>query len=244
MSGLLTDQCVPKGAPLFGHYEIFGHDMMIEMNKQSRLAKASETGRMIRTLSGREKPVESFRPRDVLIHDWVCERVESARRLQAMMAEAKHHDFTDFDALCDLLMEQYGARLGGTRGGAELESLDRLFKVQITTTDQKTVTPAIMAAEELVREVMDDLMDGASADLRQIVDRAFVRNHKTGQISTARIVSLVALEIEHPRWPVAQRALRDAIESGGQRRYMRFYAHNDAREPWTLIDLNYSSLEA
>lgn len=160
------------------------------------------------------------------------------------MADAKQRDFEEFDLICDLLMEHYGARLGGTRGGAELESLDRLFKVQITTTDQKTVTPSIIAAEELVREVMDDLMNGASSDLQQIVDRAFARNRQTGKISTARIVNLVTMDIEHPRWPAAQRALRDAIENGGQRRYMRFYARNDAREPWTLIDLNYSSLEA
>ncbi|MXV35807.1 MULTISPECIES: DUF3164 family protein [unclassified Saccharibacter] len=239
----MTDRRVPKGAPVFGQTEIFGKRDMTMMNKQSRMTKAFAEGRMIRRMSGQESPVENFRPRDVLIHDWVYEGVEHARCLQEIMMDAKRRAFEEFDLMCDLLMEHYGARIGGTRGGAELESIDRLLKVQITTTDQKTVTPAIIAAEELVREVMDDLMDGASADLRQIVDRAFSRNRQTGQISTARIVSLVTMEIEHPKWPAAQRALREAIDNSGQRRYMRFYQRAEARDPWQLIDLNYSSLE-
>lgn len=217
---------------------------MTEMKKKALLEKATEEGRKITTHGGYVRDAKSFKPQQILIHDWVYERVAEADKLQDYMKLSKLRDFEEFELIRDLLLETYNARLGGTRGGAELESLDGLRKVQLTTTDHKSVTPAIVAAEELVREVMDDLLGDASSDLRQVVDRAFVRNRQTGKISTARIIGLMTLDIDHPKWPDAQRSLRDAIEKGGMRRYMRFYRRENTQSPWELIDLNYSSLEA
>lgn len=74
MSSFFTDMRVPKGAPVFGQTEIFGKHEMTSMTQQSRLAKAFKPGRMIRRLGGSERPVESFKPRDVLVHDWVCKQ--------------------------------------------------------------------------------------------------------------------------------------------------------------------------
>lgn len=226
-----------------GQSEIFGTEIMTEMQKKALLDKATKPGRKITYYNGHQRAIESFKPQDVLVHDWVSECVEAASTMQQMMKDAKKKDFVEFDLIRDLIVEHYGARVGGTRGGAELETLDSLRKVQITIVDQKNVAPAIIAAEALVREVMDDLMDGASAGLRQIVDQAFVRNQLTGQMSTSRILRLVTLDINHPKWPAAQRALRDAIKNVAPRRYMRFYTRETPREAWQLIDLNYSSLE-
>lgn len=188
---------------------------MDAMKNKARLEKLAQPGRQIRNYDGRMRDVDSFKPEKVLVHDWVEERVAEAERLQELMSARKRSDFEEFEAIRDLISEQYGARIGGVRGGTELVSIDELTKIQITTTDQKTVTPAIMAAEELVREVMDDLLDGSNEDLRQIVDRAFVRNRQTGKISTTQIRRLASLEINHPKWPKAQKALREAIESAG-----------------------------
>lgn len=216
---------------------------MDAMKNKARLEKLAQPGRQIRNYDGRMRDVDSFKPEKVLVHDWVEERVAEAERLQELMSARKRSDFEEFEAIRDLISEQYGARIGGVRGGTELVSIDELTKIQITTTDQKTVTPAIMAAEELVREVMDDLLDGSNEDLRQIVDRAFVRNRQTGKISTTQIRRLASLEINHPKWPKAQKALREAIESAGVRQYMRFYRRETLLAPWTQVDLNYSSLE-
>lgn len=241
---MLTDIVVPRGAPVPGQSEIFGREIMSEMKKKYRLEKLAQPGRQIRNYDGRLRDANTFKPEKVLVHDWVEERVAAAEQLRELMAISKRHDFEDFEAVRDLISEQYGARIGGVRGGTELVSIDELTKVQITTTDQKTVTPAIIAAEELVREVMDDLLDGSNEDLRQIVDRAFVRNRQTGKISTTQIRRLASLEINHQKWPAAQRALREAIENAGVRQYMRFYRRATLQSPWVQIDLNYSALEA
>lgn len=238
-----TDIVVPRGAPVPGQSEIFGRDVMSEMKKKARLERLAQPGRQIRNYDGRLRDADTFKPEKVLIHDWVEERVAEAERLREMMAAQKRCDFEDFAAIRDLISEKYDARIGGVRGGTELVSIDELTKIQITTTDQKTVTPAIIAAEELVREVMDDLLDGSNEDLRQIVDRAFVRNRQTGKISTTQIRRLASLEINHSKWPKAQKALRDAIENAGVRQYMRFYRRDKLQSPWVQVDLNYSSLE-
>ena len=235
---------VPRGAPVPGQSEIFGRDVMSEMSKKARLERLVQPGRTIRAKDGKVYPVGRLSPRDVLIHDWVHERVAEAQKMQAHMLEAKLKDFEEFDLICDLIAEEFDTVVSGRRGGALFESIDGLWKVQITTTDRKEIGNAIVAAEELVRQVLDELTDGVSPDLRRIVDQAFVRNPQTGKISAARIVQLVNTPIEHPKWPSAQRALRAAIKKDGSRRYMRFYHRESVEQNWQLVDLNYSSLGA
>lgn len=217
---------------------------MSEMSKKARLEKLVQPGRTIRGTDGENHPVGRFSPRDVLIHDWVHERVADAAKMQDVMVAAKTNDFEEFDLICDLIVEEFDTVVSGRRGGAQFESIDGLCKVQITTTDKKEISNSIIAAEELVRQVLDELTDGVSPDLRRIVDQAFVRNYQTGKISAARIVQLVNTPIEHPKWPQAQRALRAAIKKEGARRYMRFYRRESVKDAWELIDLNYSSLGA
>lgn len=198
--------------------------------------------RMIERWDGSKTPETRLDPRILLAHDTANELVADAEAFRALVREQKLNYFARIDAYIDLVLESYGARLGGTRGGVTVENLDTTRRVHVIISDYQTVTAAIDAARALMSEILDDLCGDASDDLRALVEAAFARNEKTNRISTERVLGLRRLNLQHLKWPLAREAIADAVVKAGSKRYVRFYRRETPRDAWQQIDLNFSSL--
>jgi len=198
--------------------------------------------RIIEAWDGSRIPARRIEARRLLAHDTAHKLVSQARTLQEIVREEKLKFYAEVDAYIDLVLESYGARLGGTRGGLRIEAIDGVRKVEVSVSDYQSVTAAIEAARVLMNEILDDLTGDASDDLRAIVGSAFARNSKTGKISTERVLALRQLGLSHPKWPQAKDAISDAIITAGNKRYIRFHERESPQHAWKQVDLNFSSL--
>ncbi|GBR09432.1 DUF3164 family protein [Gluconobacter frateurii] len=208
------------------------------INKEKSLAE----GRILRSWCGVERRADRLKPRELLASDLAEEMIALAVAEQERIRAWKEQRYADIDALLDLILQDYGLRLGGSRGGNTFENHDHTRKVTITVADQKSVNQAIVAAQALLNQILDDMMGTVSADLRKVVNSAFSRHPTSGRISTERILALKRQDFDHPLWPDARKALSDAVEVIGSRTYLRFYMRETSKEGWKNVDLNFSSL--
>jgi len=199
------------------------------------------TERMLVNRSGREIPASSLRPLVVLTHDTALDLVGRAVRLAEHNAAEKKGLFDDVDAYVALAFEQYRARVGGRRGGTVIATLGDTEKVEVSVADYQRVTSALPAAQSIINDILDDLTEGVGGDLRALVGNAF-RRDAAGRINVDRVLELRRLDLQHPRWPDAVRAINDAVETAGSRSYIRFYRRENSEARWEQINLNFSSL--
>ncbi len=188
---------------------------------------------------GRLVPEKMVRPhelqRDALVRDLVG-RIEQAR---AQMSVLKRDLLADVAAHIQLVAEAYDVRISGTNGNVSLTSYDGRLKIDRDIADRIQIGEQIQAAEELIREILDEIQDPIA---RAIVDRAFRRNRKTGELSAARLVDLISVKLDDERWERAVAAIRDAIQTVGTVTYFRAYRRDEPNEPWQMIPLDFSAI--
>lgn len=206
------------------------------------IEKSLAPDRVLRRWDGHERQASRMKARELLASDMAEAMVSEAVETQATLRTIKERWFADVDAFIQLILEEYGVRLSGARGGNTFENHDLTRKVQISVADQKTVNQAIIPAQALVNEILDDLTGQSDPNLRLIVNAAFSRHPASGRISIERILGLKNLKLNHPRWPSAEQALSDAVETIGSRMYLRFYHRETSQKPWQQVELNFSRL--
>lgn len=188
---------------------------------------------------GRLVPESMVRPhelqRDTLVRDLV-ERIEAAR---GQMALLKRDLLADVAAHIQIVAEEYDVKCTGRAGNVTLVSYDGRMKIERDVAERTQIGEQVQAAEELIREILDEIENPAA---KAIVDRAFRRNRKTGELSTARLIDLVSVEIDDERWERAVRAIRDAIQSVGSVVYFRAYRRAEPDQPWQMIPLDFSAI--
>lgn len=191
---------------------------------------------------GNEVPTSRIRDDILFRHQTANALVEAAMGLNAELRARKEQFFADVDAFIDLTLERYNARLGGRRGGVVIANFSETMKVEVSTSDYLRVNEAITAAQALMNEVLDDVGEGASDDVRTLLANAFVRDEKTGRLNIQRLQETRRVKLSHPKWPDVQAAIADSLEWAGSRRYIRFHIRKDRNARWEQINLNFSSL--
>lgn len=188
---------------------------------------------------GRLVPEKMVRPhelqRDALVRDLVG-RIEAAR---AQMAILKRDLLADVAAHIQLIAEAYDVKISGTNGNVSLASYDGRLKIERDIAERIQIGEQIQAAEELIREILDEIADPTA---KAIVDRAFRRNRKTGELSPARLVDLISVQVDDERWERAVAAIRDAIQTVGTVTYFRAYRRDEPDQPWQMIPLDFSAI--
>lgn len=177
-----------------------------------------------------------------LRNDLVCELVGEVRQASAQLATLKARLLGKVAEHIALIATEYGVAISGANGSCSLASFDGTLKIERTSADRVAVGEQIHAAEALVREYLADATREAAPALVAIVDRAFRRHPKTGNLNVARLLDFVAVKIDDPRWQQAQRAIRDSLHQAGSVTYFRAYARADASEPWRQIPLDFSTI--
>lgn len=197
---------------------------------------------MLRSEFGNLVRVDRLRPETVLADQTARAIVSRMRALSEHVAREKQAIFDDIEAYQALVFERYGARLGGRRGGITITAFGDRRKVAVQSADYSRVTAALPAAQALMNEILDDLTGGADADLRTLIQAAFERDERTGRVNIQRLASLKRLNLRHPKWEDAKRAIEDAIEPAGSKLGIRAYTRASNDDAYEQIVVDFSRL--
>lgn len=221
------------------------------MNATTRIAAALEAGQdvyqppregTVRNQRGGESLRQHVQVRCLLQHDITVKMVDGARALRDLIAEQKRQFMADADLYVRSMLALYNANPTGKRGGFNIASFDDLMKVEFSVTDYRAVDGAVVAAQALVSEVLNDLTDQLEPWVRDLLNNAFNRDEKTGKINVDHLQNLRKVDIPHPKWPDACEAISDSIRIAGSRSYLRFYERENRDKEWRAVVLQFSAL--
>lgn len=191
---------------------------------------------------GRLVPKANIPDVDLLRDQLVRELIAEVRAAHQRLVQLKGELLGRVAEHVALIASDYGADISGANGACRLMSYDGTLLIERASADRVSVGEQIHAAEALVRDYLADATRAAAPALVAIVDRAFRRNVKTGQLNVARLLDFVAVRIDDPRWRQAQQAIRDSLQATATVTYFRAYARPDPLQPWQQIGLDFSHL--
>lgn len=180
------------------------------------------------------KPIDATR--DAL----VLELVASASVLQGQLKAYKAHAHADIAAFVELSAEQYGVRLGGTKGNVSLLSFDGRYKVQRAIAEAIVFDERLQAAKASIDACLREWTEGARPEVVTLVQDAF-RVDSAGNIRTGSVLALRRLDISDERWQAAMRAIGEAVQVVGSKSYIRLY-ERDANGAYQPISLDLSGV--
>ncbi|WP_341990337.1 DUF3164 family protein [Azorhizobium sp. AG788] len=190
---------------------------IVELNGKSYMTDAK----------GNLVPLALVKPVDVLMDETVRKIIGYARELSARIARFKGHTYDDICSLQALIAQDYGAKLGGSKGNITLTTYDGTERVQVQVADLIEFGPELQAAKKLVDACLSEWSEGSRDEIQAIVARAF-QVEKEGTVNRAELFMLLRVEIADARWQRAMDAIRDSIRVIGSKTYFRFYEREDA----------------
>lgn len=190
---------------------------------------------------GRLVPKNLVRPIDIARDDLVKELVARAKDQSAQLLELKRIIFADIQAFVSMSVEQYQAKLGGTKGNVTLHTYDGAFKVQIAKADNITFDERLQAAKAIIDELLAEWTEGSRAEIKAIIQAAFDAD-KEGNINTGKVLSLRRLDIKDERWQQAMQAISDSVQVTGTKTYVRFYERVGDSDQYRPISLDIASI--
>jgi hypothetical protein len=175
--------------------------------------------------------------KDRLVNDLVNE----ALSLQASLKEFKLSAIGDITALMELAYEKYEAKLGGPKGNVQILTYDGKFRVQLAVAEFLTFDERLQAAKALVDECLTEWTEDARPEIRALVNQAFEVDKK-GNVSPAKVLPLLRLEIDDERWHRAMDAIRDSLTVQYSKKYIRFHQRSGPEDKWTSIPLDMAAI--
>lgn len=195
----------------------------------------------MKNASGHLVPRAQVREHD-LLRDEVARRIaEKAIALNSALADFKREALADIEDVVTIAGERYGVKLGGSKGNVQIPTYDGAFKVVRSVADRITFTEEIEAAKALITACILRWSEGANANIRVIVDRAF-RTDSKGQIKTAAVLELLRLDIEEEPWQRAMEAIKDSIQATGTAIYVRVYRRVGASDQYEAVPLDLAAV--
>lgn len=98
-----------------------------------------------------------------------------------------------------------------------------------------------MAAKALIDECVQTWSQGASDNIRVLVNHAF-QTDKEGKINTGRVLSLRRLDIKDAAWQQAMQAIADSMQTASTKPYIRFYQRHEATGEYLPISLDVAAV--
>lgn len=185
-------------------------------------------------------PIASIKEDDLLRDKLVIELMGKARELSRQVGVFKAQMAADLQAFLDLSAEQYGAKLGGSKGNVTLTSFDGRYQIMRAVSDRIEFDEKLLAAKALIDECLREWTRDSGAELRALIESAFQVDSK-GKINTKRILGLQRLNIEHEKWQRAMRAIKDAVQVVGSCTYFRLY-ERDGSGKQQQIPMDFSGI--
>lgn len=199
-------------------------------------AQTSSTTPMRQNAQGHWVPENLIAPADKLRDEVVMGIIAAAREQRSQLAAFKIGAMQQINDFVDLSSEQYGVAWGGTKGNVTLLSFDGRYKLIRAVGEHRKFDERIQAAKALIDQCIERWSDGASSEIRALVDHAF-RVSKSGHIDVNQVLSLRQLNIDDPDWLLAMQAAVDAIQVTGTSQYLRLY-ERDAHGRYIQMSLD------
>ena len=164
-----------------------------------------------------------------------------AEQLHQEMQKFKAQAFTDVAAFVQISADQYGAKIGGTKGNVQLLTFDGRLKIQRNIAERIIFDERLQAAKHLIDECLKEWTADGRDEIKAIISSAF-NVDKKGEISTTKILGLKRIEINHPKWLEAMQAITDSIGIAGSKSYLRFYKRNDETGEYVPMSLDLATI--
>lgn len=176
------------------------------------------------------------------LRDQTVRRIwELAEALNQEMQKFKAQAFADVAAFVQISADQYGAKIGGTKGNVQLLTFDGRLKIQRNIAERITFDERLQAAKQLIDECLKEWTEDGRDEIKAIINNAF-NVDKKGEISTTKILGLKRIEINHPKWIDAMQAISDSINIAGSKSYLRFYKRNDETGEYIPMSLDLATI--
>lgn len=203
-------------------------------------AQTGSTTPMRQNAQGHWVPENLIAPADKLRDEVVMGIIAAAREQRSQLAAFKIGAMQQINDFVDLSSEQYGVAWGGTKGNVTMLSFDGRYKLIRAVGEHRKFDERIQAAKALIDQCIDRWSDGASSEIRALVNHAF-RVSKSGHIDVNQVLSLRQLNIDDPDWLLAMQAAVDAIQVTGTSQYLRLY-ERDAQGRYIQMSLDLAKL--
>lgn len=181
------------------------------------------------------KPID--RERDELVRALVKEGKELSEKIAAYRVRA----FGDITAFVELSAEQYGVKLGGSKGNVTLLSFDGKYKAIRQIQEHLVFDERLQAAKQLIDECVQSWLPGSRNEIKTVINDVF-QVDKQGNISTARVLSLRRYDITDERWQRAMKAISDSVQVSGSTPYFRLYERVGDSDQFKPISLDIASV--
>ena len=164
-----------------------------------------------------------------------------AEQLHQEMQKFKAQAFTDVAAFVQISADQYGAKIGGTKGNVQLLTFDGRLKIQRNIAERITFDERLQAAKHLIDECLKEWTADGRDEIKAIISSAF-NFFIIVEFSTAKILGRKRIEINHPKWIEAMQAITDSIGIAGSKSYLRFYKRNDETGEYVPMSLDLATI--
>lgn len=213
-------------------------DTLIEAPAAAPAGQVFVSGKTYMTnAKGALVPIELVRPADILQDEQTRKIIGHARDLNAQIARFKQHTLDDVASLLNLLLQDYGTKIGGEKGNVTLTTFDGTLQVRLQIQERLTFGPELQAAKANVDDYLTELTEDSGPELRGIVHHAF-RTDQAGLVNRAELFRLLRYEIADERWQQAMRAIKDSIRIEGTKEHVRFYERDTPRDAWKAITID------
>ena len=167
--------------------------------------------------------------------------IEKWTSLHAEMASLKAQMFDEVEALLEFCFEDYGVELSGKKGNVTLYKYDGSYLIQRKFQARIQFDERIFAAEELVRECLEDWSGDARAELQTLILAAFERN-KEGDIRRSELIRLRNLAIEDERWQQAMKIIAEAEQIIDSACYFQVQQRDPKTGKYNALLLDFSAI--
>lgn len=186
---------------------------------------------------GRHVPESMIKPLDLMRDELVMTIVGKTQELNQALADFKAKVFGDVDALVTIAADEYGAKLGGTKGNVTLFSYDGRFKVVRAKADNIRFDERLQGAKALIDECLQEWVKGSRPEIITLINDAF-KVDQAGNIRTGSVLALRRLEITDKRWTRAMQAISDAVTVVTTSSYVRVYERVGDTDQYQPISLD------
>lgn len=195
-------------------------------------------GEYWRTDDGSLVPAHVVKNADKVKDDFVRSVAAAALQLSASLGRFKALTMSEGHSLVELLAQQFGIEVGGTKGNVTFYSFDREWQVELAKADRLTFGPEIQAARAALERWVKET-EGAP-ELKMIINRAFGLDEE-GQVRANELFRLMSYEMPGAAWAQAMDALRASIQVAGKAEYLRVRRRNREGR-YDLVPLSLASL--
>jgi len=195
----------------------------------------------MRNASGHLVPKDQVREHDLLRNEVALAIALEAVELNERLSAFKTKTLADVADLVRITGDRYGVTLGGEKGNVTVSSYDGSVKIVRSVAERICFTEEIEAAKALINGCIDRWSEGANANIRALVDRAF-RTDSKGQIKTSAVLELLRLDIDDDEWRRAMEAIKDSIQGTGTATYVRVYRRVGNSDNYAAVPLDLAAV--